>query len=236
MDCRVRSGRCPGESRAETIGGKVLRHGRALAAAACIMLAGALPLRAQPFEFLGWGVQAGVNQGYVDFEGAIEGLDPGWGTGYTIWPFAEFSLAGGVSLRPGLRFDHFKNHSAVIMDGSRGWSEIVLDCICMPVLAKVSIGSGPRILFIAGPELVFVCKAESITGLWSGESTMDLGSYANRIDAMLDTGLGVAWDALGREFFVQGMYSRGISNPAKEGYWLSGWRTHEIAVTAGVMF
>jgi hypothetical protein len=200
------------------------------------MLTGALPLRAQPFEFLGWGIQAGVNEGCVDFASAIEGLDPGWGTGYTIWPFAELSLAGGVSLQPGVRFDHFKNHSAVIVDGSRGWGEIVLDCFCVPVLARVSICAGPQLSLIAGPELVLVCRAKSRTGLWSGESTADMGSYVNRLNISLDAGLGVAFDAGGREFFVQGLYSRMISNPAKQDYWLSDWKMHEIAVTAGIRF
>jgi hypothetical protein len=216
--------------------GARLAGGAALIAAACLACGGWTPLAAQPFEFLGWGVQGGIDGGYVDYAGELAGLDPGWGLGYTICSFAEFSLAGGICLQPGVRFDHFRNHSDVTMIHSRGSAEIVLDCVSLPLLAKAAVGAGPRLFFIGGPELGFVWKAQSRTRLENGRSSYDMGDRVDRINAALDAGLGVEFDAAGHTFFVQGWYCHGISSPAKEGYWIVDWRTREIALTAGVIF
>jgi len=211
-------------------------RGRALVAAACLTLALSSPLGAQPFEFLGWGVQGGLNRGYIDYAGSLEGLDPGWGTGFTASPFLELSLAGRVRLQPGARYAHLENHSTVDMAHSKGEAEIVLDCVSLPVLVKGSIGRGPSFFVIAGLEPGFICKAETRARLQTGESSDDIGDHVNRIYVTLDAGAGFAFDAGGHELFVQGLYCHGISNVADERYWILDWKTREIAVTAGVAF
>jgi|GEM_PF-4526710 len=210
---------------------------KALILAACFMFAGPSPLAAQPFEFLDWGIYGGINAGYVDYASAIAGLDPGWGIGYTVGPFAEFSLTQSVRLQSGVRFDHFKNHSDVAKSyGAGGWGELVLDCVSVPVLAKVAIVGEGRLFFIAGPELEYVRQAESRQEIGGRESSYDMGDEVNRLNLALDAGLGIEFRTGGHAIFIQGIYCHGLTNVSRRGYWLRDWQTREIAVTAGLMF
>lgn len=210
---------------------------KALIAAACLMFAGMTPLAAQPFEFLDWGIQGGINAGYVDYAGALPWLDPGWGIGYTIGPFAEFSLTESVRLQSGLRFDHFKNHSDIDRSyGGGGWGEIVLDCVSLPMLAKVAIVRERRLFLVAGPELEYVRQAESRQKIGGRESSGDMWDEVNRLNLALDAGLGAEFRAGGHAIFIQGMYCHGLTNVSKRGSWLADWQTREIAVTVGLMF
>ena len=219
------------------------RH-KAVAAAAVFMVAAtallavtdATQLRAQPFGFLGWGVQAGIGAGYVDYAGGITGLDPGWGMGFSINPFAEFSLAGAARLQAGLRLGRFKNHSEVNRDRGEGWGEIVLDYVSVPVFAKLVFPSRPRLFVAAGPELAFIWSAESRTGINGVEDHYDLSSGVERFNLTLDAGFGIEFDAGGRTIVVQGLYCHGLLSLAKEGYWLADWETREITLTAGILF
>jgi len=210
--------------------------GKSLIVAVCFFVAGASPLRAQSFELSGWGVQGGITEGYVDYAGTLPWLYPGWGLGFTISPFAEFSLAQRVRLQCGLRFDHLKNHSNVALISSRGWGAIVLDAVSLPLLAKVTLGRAPAVFFIAGPEFGLVWKAESIENVYGRESRSDIADVVDRFNFALDAGLGIEFEARGHAFFVQGLYCHGLTNLAKKGHWLLDWKTREVAVTAGVVF
>jgi len=205
-------------------------------AAACSFVACVSPLRAQSFEFAGWGVQGGITEGYVDYAGTIPWLYPGWGLGYTISPFAEFSLAETVRLQCGLRFDHLRNHSNVALISSRGWGAIVLDAVSLPLLAKLTLGRAPAVFFIAGPEFGLVWKGESIENVHGTESRSDIADVVDRFNFALDAGVGIEFDAGGHTFFVQGLYCHGLVSLATRGQWLLDWRTREVAVTAGVVF
>ena len=209
---------------------------KSLILAVCFFAAGASPLRAQSFEFFGWGVQGGITEGYVDYAGTLPWLHPGWGLGFTISPFAEFSLAETVRLQCGLRFDHLRNHSNVALISSRGWGAIVLDAVSLPLLAKVTLGRAPAVFFIAGPEFGLVWKAESIANVYGTESRSDIADIVDRFNFALDAGLGIEFDAGGHAFFVQGLYCHGLASLAKKGRWLLDWRTREVAVTAGIIF
>jgi hypothetical protein len=217
---------------------------KTLAATALFVVAGLSPLHAQPFEFLGWGVQGGITEGYVDYAGTIPWLYPGWGLGFTISPFAEFSLARTVRLQCGLRYDRLKNHSNVASIDYRGWGEIVLDAFSIPLFTKVTVGSAPAVFFVAGPEFGLIWRAESRTGVhgrvnggaFYGESSSDITDIVDRFNFALDAGLGIEFDAGGHAFFVQGLYCHGLASLAKKGQWILDWRTSEVAVTAGVVF
>ncbi|MGD1049432.1 MAG: outer membrane beta-barrel protein [Candidatus Krumholzibacteriaceae bacterium] len=217
---------------------------RALILTVCLVLVGLSPLAAQPFELLDWGVYGGINAGYIHYASAVAGLNPGWGIGYTIGPFAEFSLMPGVRLQSGLRFDHFKNHSdlRVRLSGEipagteTGWGEFVLDRISVPVLAKVAIVGERRLFLIAGPELEYIRSAEARQELGGRESSYDMGIEVNRLNLALDAGLGMELRAGGHAVFMQAIYCHGLTNVSKWGYWLVDWQTRELAVTAGIMF
>jgi hypothetical protein len=210
---------------------------KAVIAAVCLIIAGLSPLAAQPFELFGWGIQGGINAGYVDYAGPIPWLDPGWGIGYTFGPLVELPLATRVRLQGGLMFDHFKNHSDVDRSyGGGGWAEIVLDCVSVPMLAKVAIIGERSPFFIAGPEIEYVIRAHSRQDIGGRKSTSDMRDEVERLKLALDAGLGMEFRAGGHAIFIQGMYRHGLTNVSRRGYWLIDWQTREIAVTAGLTF
>jgi len=169
----------------------------------------------------GGAVFASIPQITKDFDGT--GIDVGQRLGFIGGGFLTLSVAPGFAIQPEVMFTQ-KGSDASSPDGDLNFH---FDYIDIPVLARVSVGTGPaRLYLFGGPSFNFNLKAE----LDEGGDTSDVKDDVESSEIALVAGLGVEFG----KFLIEGRWIEGLQNISKESE--DDYKTRTFAIMAGFRF
>ncbi len=153
--------------------------------------------------------------------------------------FMQAFFHEGLALQVGLRYAPMGNTAYYQMFGTEnpdGKYECKMNYIVLPVLFRQYLTKDPGLMFIAGPELGFLTKAELTEE--NGSTTIDLKSSLPSIELFLTIGIGLEKKVSSRaRIMVSGYFTMGLFNLRDETrYETIQFKPQEFRVSAGLSF
>ncbi len=174
-----------------------------LMVATCAVVAWSSPALAQS----GAGVMLGINWAKLHFSGT-DVIQPDTRTGLAAGLFVLTPVAKSVHLEMDALFSQ---KGAKLTDGG-ATTTIAVDYLDIPVLARVSAGSGPtKFAVVVGPSFGFKLRAHTKVGTSGQTVDTDIGPEVSSFDFGFVIGAGI--DA--EKFLLDGRYQWGLSNANK---------------------